>query len=283
PAPKPPEPVADEHIVGAPTPVPVPPLRPPPVDVMRTADIVLDASSPRVGPDLVTTREIVGEGSAPFMVARPPAPPAEAPRRSPATAVLAAGIAVAGLAIGYGLSRRGQVPAPSPVPAVASVPTPAEPPAPAARAPAPRVQPRREREPAGPPSIEVTADPAGDVYVDGKRAGRTPLTRAVSRGRHKVRLVDRASGVDVTKVVEVKAARAPVRFALGKGTLTVTAPEGAVIFLDGRKVGAGGVQDLPVYEGTHNLTVQLGQARNDHAFRIGPAETYRYDVERTGP
>jgi hypothetical protein len=290
--PKLPEPVADELIVGAPTPVPVPPIRPLPVDMMRTADIVLDAPSPPVGPDLVTTREIVGEGSAPFMVPRPrpPAPPAEPPRRSLPTAALAAGIAVAGLAIGYGLSRRGEEPAPPPraasgaMPAAASTPTPAEAPASgAATAAAPRAEPRREPQPAGPPSIEVTADPAGDVYVDGKRAGRTPLVRAVSRGRHKVRLVDKASSVDVTKVVEVKAARTPVRFALGKGTLTVTAPEGAAIFLDGRKVGTGGVQDLPVYEGPHRLTVRLGQARSEHAFRIGPDQTYRYDVERTGP
>ncbi len=281
--PKLPEPVAEEHIVGAPA--PVPPPRPPPVDMMRTADIVLDAPAPPVGLDLVTTREIVGEGSAPFMVARPPAPPAEPPPRNLATAILAAGIAVAGLAIGFGLARRDGEPAPSPaagaILAGSSAPTRAEAPAPAAGPPA-RAEPRREPQ-AGPPSVEVTADPAGDVYVDGKRAGRTPLVKSVNRGRHKVRLVDRASGVDVTKVVEVKAARTPVRFALGKGALTVTAPEGAVIFLDGRKVGTGGVAGLSVYEGPHRITVRLGQARSDHAFHMGRDETYRYDVERTTP
>jgi serine/threonine protein kinase len=285
----PPEPVADEHIVGAPTPVPVPPPRPPPVELMRTADILVEAGSPPSGPDLVTTREIVGEGSAPFMVARPPAPPAESPRTNLSTAILAAGIAVAGLAIGFGLARHGGEPAAPPAPAAAPAPAAGQAAAPAlaeplAPAPAPAARPEPKREPqTGPPSVEVTADPAGEVYLDGKRAGRAPLLKAVSRGRHKVRLVDKASGVDVTKVVDVKAARTPVRFALGKGALTVTAPEGAAIFVDGRKVGTGGVTDLPVYEGPHRITVRLGQARNDHAFRIGSGETYRYDVERTKP
>ncbi|HZY04013.1 MAG TPA: PEGA domain-containing protein, partial [Anaeromyxobacteraceae bacterium] len=293
--------IGDEHIVGALTPAPLSPPLPPP-SLMRTADIVVDAGSPPAqlrrtadivpapapGPDLVTTREIVGEGSAPFMVARPPAPPPEPARRDRATATLAVGIAVAGLAIGFGLARRGgETPPPAPSPAavapVAPAPAPAEAPAPsAAPVPAPRVEPPR-REPPAPPSIEVAADPAGDIYVDGKRAGRAPLTRAVSRGRHKVRLVDKASGVDVTKVVEVRGPRTPVRFALGKGTLTVTAPEGAAIFLDGRRVGTGGVVDLAVYQGSHHITVRLGQARNDHDFRIGPGETYSYDVEKTGP
>lgn len=265
---------------------PVPP--PPPADLMRTADILPDQSPPP-GPDLVTTREIVGEGSSAFMVARPPAPAPEPQRRFLQTAILSVGIAVAGLAIGYGLSRRGGEPvrstrpAPPAAPAAASIPPPVAAPPVAALPPAPAAEPRRPPAPAGPPSIEVTSDPAGDVYLDGKRAGRTPLVKAVARGRHKVRLVDKSNGVDVAKTVDVRTARTPVRFALGKGTLTVNAPEAAIIFLDGRKVGTGQVQDLPVYQGSHHITVQLGQARNDHTFRIGPSQTYTYDVEQTTP
>ncbi len=266
--------------------VPVPPSQP--VDLMRTADILMDPLSASRGADLVTTREIVGEGSAPFMVARPPARAAEPSRRSTQTALLAAGIAVAGLAIGWGLARRGEEPVhltrPAPAAATAPVPAPVQVATPLViPPPAPSAEPKRGPPAAGPPSVEVTSDPAGEVYLDGKRAGRTPLVKAVSRGRHKVRLVDKASGVDVAKTVDVKAARTPVRFALGKGTLTVTAPEGAVIFLDGRKVGTGRIDDLPVYQGSHRITVRLGQARNDHDFTIGPEQTYTYDVERTSP
>ncbi|HEU4385997.1 MAG TPA: PEGA domain-containing protein [Anaeromyxobacteraceae bacterium] len=302
-APSPPVPVAPSAPVQAvpslpatapPPPPPVDLMRTadivadsPPVEMLRSADIVLESGSRQAGPDLVTTREIVGEGSAPFMVARPPAPPPESPRQTLSTAILAAGIAVAGLAIGFGLARHGGEPA-APASAEPAAIAPGAPPlaaepsaAGATPVPAPRAEPRRE--PPGPPSIEVTADPAGEIYVDGKRAGRAPITKAVSRGRHKIRLVDKASGVDVSKVVEVKGARTPVRIAVGKGTLTVAAPEGAIIFLDGRKVGTGRVDDLPVYEGSHHISVRLGQARNDHEFRIGPDETYRYDVERATP
>lgn len=311
---------------------PAPPPRPPPrpVDLVSTADILPEPAVPplpRAPPDLVTTGDIVGDGSAPFMVARPPPAPLEPPRRDRGTAILSAGIAVAGLAIGYGLAQRVEAPAPPPAapstpaaapgpvaapfpaaatasparpatavpaakpataapaakPATAASPAPAPPigsPPPAQKA---RPEPRREASASGPPSIEVTADPPGDVYVDGKRVGRAPLSRTVSRGRHKVRLHDKASGLDVTKRVDVKGPGTPVRFAVGKGALTVTAPEGAAILLDGRKVGTGRVEALPVYAGPHRLTVQLGPARNEHDFRIAAGETYSYDVQRTGP
>lgn len=303
PAAEPPAPATAPQAPAAPTPAPPAPAArapaspPPPAVLMRTADILLDPASLPAGPDLITTREIVGEGSSPFMVPRPSAPSPEPRRRFLlSTALLAAGIAVAGVAIGYGLAiglgrltsggepARSTRPAPPAAPAAASIP----PPAGAASAmavspPAPSAEPTRSPAPAGPPSIEVTSDPAGDVYLDGKRAGRTPLVKAVARGRHKVRLVDRSNGVDISKTVDVKAARTPVRIAVGKGTLTVNAPEGAIIFLDGRQIGTGQVQDLPVYQGSHHITVRLGQARNDHSFRIGAAETYTYDVEKTTP
>jgi len=79
-----PEEVAAEHIVGEPTPPggsdKPRPAAGGPVDLVGTADIVLDRSGaapvrPIQPPDLVTTRDILGEGSAPFMVPRPPVPP----------------------------------------------------------------------------------------------------------------------------------------------------------------------------------------------------------------
>jgi hypothetical protein len=131
--------------------------------------------------------------------------------------------------------------------------------------------------------VDVSSDPAGDVFVDGKRVGRSPLTRNVSRGKHKVRVADRALGIDQTKVVEVRSAHVKVRFAFGKASLTVTAPEGAAVLLDGRRVGTGSTRDIELYEGSHKLAVTLGPARHEHAFSVRPGESYAYEVSKTGP
>ena len=245
----------------------------------------------------------MGEGSAPFMVALPHVPPPEPRRSYLGTVILSAGIAIAGLAVGYGLSRLGDQPllpglfsspqgappsvavAPPELPAAPALPPPPparprEPAAPAATSAPVRAEPRKA---AGPPSIEVTTDPPGEIWVDGRRVGRTPVTKVVSRGRHKVRFLDKANGIDLTRNVEVKAPRTPVRFAVGKGTLTVTAPAEADILVDGRKVGTGRVEDLSVYAGSHQITVRLGTVKNEHVFRIAAGETYSYDVEKTSP
>jgi hypothetical protein len=306
-----PEEVAAEHIVGEPT---------PPggsdklgaagrgaVDLVSTADIVLDRSGavpvrPVQPADLVTTRDILGEGSAPFMVPRPPVPPSgPPPRRNLGSFVVAAGIAVAGLAIGYGLSQSGGPPAPpSPPPVATPSPAPAAVPAPTAalaaipgptpalaeKAPMAAAAPAREPAPkptSGPPSVDVSSEPGGEVFVDGRRIGRSPLTRNVSRGKHKVRVADRALGIDQTKVVEVKSAHAKVRFAFGKASLTVSAPEGAAVILNGRRVGTGSTKDIELYEGNHRLVVTLGPARHEHAFSVRPGETYTYEVSKTSP
>ncbi len=305
-----PEEVAEEHIVGEPTPPggsekPGPEKPGPPplalVDLVRTADIVVDRPAaaparPAQPPDLVTTRDILGEGSAPFMVPRPPVPPSgPRPARNLGSLVVAAGIAVAGLAIGYGLSQRGgpgaplqPPPAAAPAPLATPAPTEAPPsaPAPIEKAPKAAAAPAPEpaaKPPSGPPSVDVSSEPAGDVFVDGRRIGRSPLVRNVSRGTHKVRVVDRTLGIDQTKVVEVKSSRVKVRFAFGKASLTVSAPDGAAVFVDGRRVGTGSTKDVEVYEGSHKLVVTLGPARHEHVFSVRPGETYTYEVSRTGP
>jgi hypothetical protein len=283
-----------------------PPLPPPPVDLVGTADIVADTSvTPPLPlpPDLVTTRDIVGEGSGPFMVERPRAlPPQQG--RGPAAVLLGAAVAAAGLAIGYGLSQLGGPPASisssTPPPASSSTPTPASTPTaaatpvpPPASTPTPTPTSTSTATPAPtpnsakaapePPSIDVTADPPAWVFIDGKAAGKAPLTKAVSRGKHKVRLRERTLGIDVTRTVEVRGPHAKVRFAVGKATVTVSAPEGASVFIDGRKVGMDEIRDFEVYAGNHTLLVTLGSVKHTHAFSVRAGESFSYDVSKTEP
>jgi hypothetical protein len=128
------------------------------------------------------------------------------------------------------------------------------------------------------PILEVTASEQGELFVDGKRAGRPPLQRPVAAGRREVRLLDANLGLDVSRTVEVRPPRTELRIEVGKGRLTVRAPEGAEIAVDGRPVARGSVRDLEVWEGRHRIEVTLGSARDQHDFRVGAGQTYDYDV-----
>jgi eukaryotic-like serine/threonine-protein kinase len=134
---------------------------------------------------------------------------------------------------------------------------------------------------AAPPSIAVTAEPPADVYVNGKRAGRAPITVPVPAGTHEIRLRDPARGIDAVRRVSVRGAATPVRFALGRGTLSVNAPDDAEIRVDGRRAGNGSVQ-LELWEGSHRVEARLGPARTGQSFHLGPGETWTYDVKQTG-
>jgi hypothetical protein len=142
----------------------------------------------------------------------------------------------------------------------------------AAPAPAPSPAP-------GLPVLEVLASEPGELFIDGKRAGRPPLQRPVPSGRREVRLLDANLGLDVTRIVEVRSPRTSIRIDVGKARLTVEAPELAEISLDGRLVARGSVRDLEIWEGRHRIEVSLGEARDRHDFRVGANETYAYEVQ----
>jgi hypothetical protein len=65
-----------------------------------------------------------------------------------------------------------------------------------------------------------------------------------------------------------------------KGSMKVTAPGEAEVFLDGRRVGKGDVQtDVPA--GAHRIEVRLGKARVAERFTVAAGETWTYDVTPT--
>jgi len=272
-----------------------PPFPPPLSSVVGPADILGEA--PPVPPPVGPRREARSAQAAPRSRAAEPAAaapgPAAAPspRRGGAFGAAAALAAVGGLAIGWWLSapRTGtDRSAPGETASVATAPPLAEPSPPPAPPPqAGRGEPTVARAtgpaPASRPTLEVTASEPGDVLVDGKRVGLPPLSRSVRSGRHEVRLVNRNLGLDVVRSVEVQGARTSLAIDVGKGRLTVTAPEGAEISLDGRPVGTGRVRDLEIWEGRHHLAVRLGPARHEHAFQVAAKESYEYEVTAAQP
>jgi hypothetical protein len=307
------EEVAEDAIVGEPTPIPGPSDSV--ADDAIVGEITPDPSghgreTSGRGADRPTAQRVAPERTpapAPRVAPVPPiapeptpapAPaqtrdlslPAAPPRPSRAPLVAAAVMAAVGFAAGFAITRLpASAGAAAVAPAVsAPVPeSPVPPPAPtAAPAPAPAPAPVKPTPPPAPPrkaakpSIAVTADPPGDVYVDGRRAGRTPVTVPVSRGTHEVRLREKSLGIDVRKRVSVRGPETPVRFAIGMGTLVVTAPEEAEVFVDGRRVGRGDLT-LDIPEGDHRIEVRLGGARTGERFRLAPGERWTYEVTPT--
>ncbi|HSM92774.1 MAG TPA: PEGA domain-containing protein, partial [Anaeromyxobacteraceae bacterium] len=68
--------------------------------------------------------------------------------------------------------------------------------------------------------------------------------------------------------------------ALRMGSMKVTAPDEAEVFLDGRRVGKGNVS-LAVTEGAHRIEVRLGKAKVQERFTVAGGETWTYDVTPT--
>ncbi|HET8538241.1 MAG TPA: PEGA domain-containing protein [Anaeromyxobacter sp.] len=174
------------------------------------------------------------------------APAAPAPRSPvPLALAVAAVCAVAGFGIGLGLSRTRLVAPPPPV--ALELPPGA---APAAAAPA-----------TVPASADAKPAPAPPRPAPGP--ARSKAARAAKPQPKAARL----------------AAQKPAAPA-GKGTLSVSAPEDAEVFLDGKKIGRGSLR-IEIAAGAHRLEVRRGDAKVGEKFSVEPNETWTYDVTPT--
>jgi eukaryotic-like serine/threonine-protein kinase len=182
-------------------------------------------------------------------------------------------------------SRVAATTAPVAAPAVDRAPAPAAAPAPTA-APAPGAAAKPAVADSRPPGsflttgLEVVTDPPLEVALDKKPFGRTPIVVPATPGRHVLTLSDQAKGINQSRVVTVrKDGVTPLHLTLGRGTLSVRAPQGARVIVDGRVVGSSPVDDLHLFEGTHHLKVTLGDAVWQQSFQLRSEQSLRYDVE----
>ena len=174
---------------------------------------------------------------------------------------------------------------PAVAPAVERAPAPPPAPAPAA-APAPAVA-----APAGKPvvggkgdfmttGLDLVTDPSVEVALDKKPYGRTPIVIPATPGRHVLTLSDQSKGINQSRVVTVKKdGVTSMHLTVGRGTLSVRAPQGARVIVDGRVVGSSPVDDLHLFEGSHHLKVTLGDAVWQQSFVLRNEQSLRYDVE----
>ncbi len=210
------------------------------------------------------------------------------PRRSVASiagvaliAIAAGGALVAGASW---LSRRepevAVAPAPPPL-QKAPEPEP-EPTAPAPRPTEPQRPPKRIVAPGPPVPLKIAARPWAEVFVDGVSQGYTPKVREVSLtpGMHTVRL-DNPRCEPFERRVEVKpGAELPpldVALTLKKALVTLSAPPGSELYVDGARAAAGKPQ--PVEHGEHTAVALLPDGRKvSKPFRAEAGETVQVEL-----
>lgn len=128
--------------------------------------------------------------------------------------------------------------------------------------------------------LALRVEPRVSVKIDGKAVGRAPLRVPLPPGRHKIELEDRRLGIDVTRYVNVSARGVTQEeIYLQKGFVAINAPPGAIISIDGRRVGKAPLSgEVGVYEGSHKLEVTMGKAKFRESFRVRGGQRVYFDV-----
>jgi len=138
--------------------------------------------------------------------------------------------------------------------------------------------------PPEPPSLELSVSPEVDIHVDGKAVGRSPVKLAIDAGKHAIGLSEPSLGIKLTRYVTVgKEGKTRHAITLGKATVALTAPEGAAVFMDGRRVGKAPVEDISVYEGLHLVKVTVNGAKWQQSFSVKPGDHMMFTVQSTEP
>jgi len=166
------------------------------------------------------------------------------------------------------------VAAAAPEEAPTAAPTQAEPaPAPAAAEPVKALEPALA-------TLSISSDPPVFVNIGGKSHGRAPVQVELAPGRHRVTLVDSSKGI--RRVENVTLARSGTRrhFEFGKGSVTVKATPGSIVYFNNQRVGTAPLsKDVELYEGNHEILVTYQKAKWREKFKLSADEHLTYTVE----
>jgi eukaryotic-like serine/threonine-protein kinase len=133
--------------------------------------------------------------------------------------------------------------------------------------------------PAAEVAISLESSPAVDILLEGKVIGRTPWSGRLPAGKKVFTLQNKELGIASVRWVTLKADPVVERFTFEKGAVTVNAPEGAAIFIDGLRVATAPVTgEIAVYEGYHRILVVVGQSKWNDDFRLAPGQRVNFNV-----
>lgn len=145
----------------------------------------------------------------------------------------------------------------------------------AGAAPAPPVESRAEDYP-----VQISSSPPVDLLLDGKPLGRTPWSGRLPPGRKVFTLQNKALGISTARAVTVRNEPVEESYTFEKGFVAVKAPEGAVVSIDGNRIGTAPIKgEIPVYEGSHRITVVIGQSKWSEPFNLYSGQRVSFNVE----
>ena len=129
-------------------------------------------------------------------------------------------------------------------------------------------------------AVNISSSPPVELLLDGKSLGRTPWSGKLAPGRKVFTLQNKALGISTTRAVTLKAEPVDESYAFEKGFVTVKAPEGAAVFIDGNRIGTAPIKgEIPVYEGSHRIQVTVGQSKWAEPFTLYSAQRVSFNVE----
>lgn len=130
-------------------------------------------------------------------------------------------------------------------------------------------------------TLTLESTPSLELTIDGKSLGKTPFRGELPPGRTVLVLANKDLGIRTTRVAMLKAGETEsVTVTLKKGFVTLSAPDGARVQIDDRKIGNAPIRgEIPVWEGSHRITVLVGKARWSQAFNLAGDQRINFNVE----
>ena len=130
-------------------------------------------------------------------------------------------------------------------------------------------------------TVTVDVDPNVELTLEGKVLGRTPWTGRLTAGRQVFTLLNKELGVKTMRAMTVSLTeKNNENFKLEKGFVTLSAPDGAQVYIDEKRIGSAPIRgEIPVYEGAHRISVVVGKARWAEAFTLAAGKRINFNVE----
>lgn len=128
--------------------------------------------------------------------------------------------------------------------------------------------------------VSISCSPQVELLLEGKSLGRTPWSGKLPPGRKVFTLQNKSLGISTTRAITLKSEPVEESYSFEKGFVTVKAPEGAAVFIDGNRVGTAPIKgEIPVYEGSHRIQVTVGQSKWAEPFTLYSAQRVSFNVE----
>jgi serine/threonine-protein kinase len=130
-------------------------------------------------------------------------------------------------------------------------------------------------------SVTINTSPAVELSLEGKVLGRTPWSGSLPPGRKVFKLENKSQMINTSRAVTLTSDPVEQTFTFEKGFVAVKAPEGSAIFIDNVRVGTAPIRgEIPVYEGSHRISVTIGQSKWSEPFSLYAGQRVSFNVEQ---